>query len=64
MKVRDLVEILENLPQEDEIYFLPENSNYPEDFGYGVRRNMEIRAFWGSDFKGTIMYSEGQVGGI
>lgn len=64
MKVRDLVEILENLPQEDQIYFCPTNSSYPEEFSCEVRRNVEIRAFWGSDFEATILYSEGQVGGL
>lgn len=63
MKAKDLIEILEGLRENEEVYFLPNNSDYPEEFTFDVRRNVEIRAFWGDDFKGTLLVSDGQVGG-
>lgn len=63
MKVSDLIDLLEGLKPDEEIYFLPTNSYYPEDFSEDVRRKVEIRSFWGENFKGTIISSDGQVGG-
>ena len=63
MKAKELIEILEGLKPDEDVFFLPENSYYPEEFTYEIRRNVEIRAFLGSDFKGTIITSDGQVGG-
>ena len=64
MKVKDLIYILEDLHPDDEVYFLPANSCYPEDFSDESARKMEIRSFWGSDFSGYILKSDGQVGGV
>ena len=64
MKAKDLIDMLGYLDPEEEVYFLPENSSYPEDFDGNVERNIEIRSFWGSDFKGTLLISDGQIGGV
>ena len=64
MKVKDLIEILECLKEDEEILFLPENSHYPEDFSDIIRRDVVINSFWGDDYKATILYSDGQVGGL
>lgn len=64
MKAKDLIELLESLREDEEVYFLAENSHYPEDFSKSFRRGVEIRAFWGKDKNGTILVSGGQVGGI
>lgn len=63
MKVKDLIYFLEGFRDEEEIYFLPNNSCYPEDFSENFRRGVEIRSFWGDNFKGTVLISDGQVGG-
>lgn len=64
MKVKDLIDILEGLDENEEVYFLPTNSYYPEDFSDDVRRNMNINSFWGGGHKATILFSDGQVGGL
>ena len=64
MKVRELISILENLNQDSEIRFRPENSSYVEDFSERTRENIEIRAFWGKDYEATVIVSGGQVGSI
>ena len=64
MKVKDLIEILEGLKEDEEILFLPENSSYQEDFSDETRRNVGIRSFWGKDYKATILISGEQVGGM
>ena len=64
MKVRELISILENLNQDSEICFRPENSSYVEDFSERTRENIEIRAFWGKDYEATVIVSGGQVGSI
>ncbi len=64
MKAKDLISVLEDLNPETDVYFKPQNSSYPEDFTGYVRENITIRAFWGPDFKGAILTSDGQVGGV
>lgn len=64
MKAKDLIEILESLDENEEILFLPTNSYYPEDFSDDVHSNVTIRAFWGADYKATVLYSDGQAGGL
>lgn len=64
MKAKDLIELLEGLRPDEEVFFLPNNSYYPEDFSERVRRNGNIRSFWGPDYKATIIFSDGQVGGL
>ena len=63
MKVRELIEMLENVNPESEVYFRPSNSYYVEDFG-NIRGKVDIRTFWGVDRKGVIINSNGQVGAI
>ena len=63
MQASELIEILEGLRPDEEVFFLPNNSSYPEDFSGFIRRNVNIRAFWGPDYKATIIFSDGQVGG-
>ena len=64
MKVRELISMLENVSQDADVFFKPQNSSYPEEFDNNIRENVTIRAFWGNDFTGTIITSGGQVGGI
>lgn len=64
MKVKDLIEILETLKDDEEILFLPENSYYPEDFSADIRRDVGIRPFWGAGYKANILVSGEQVGGV
>ena len=64
MKVRDLIDLLEGLNEDEEILFVPNNSNYPEDFSKNIRRDAKVIAYWGPDYKATILFSKGQVGGL
>lgn len=64
MTARELIEILEDLNPETEVYFLPSNSCYPEDFSDGQPEKRNIRSFWGEDFTGAIIHSDGQIGGV
>ena len=60
MTVKDLRELLATLPDNTQIVFKPENSDYVEDFDR-YKRKM-IKSFWGNDFEAFVMISDGQAG--
>ena len=64
MKVRELIDVLENLDYDSEVYFKPENSSYVEDFSSMVRKTISVRAFYGDDFNAYVMISNGQIGQV
>lgn len=65
MKARELIEMLEGLDPEKEVYFLPNNSYYAEEISTDYTKNASIHTFWGPDKKGVaVIYSGGQVGSV
>lgn len=64
MKAHELISILEDLNPDTEVYFLPANGMYAQDFAPYVKENVTIHAFFGNDFKGAVIGSGGQVGGV
>lgn len=64
MKVKELIELLEGFDENEEVLFLPNNSYYPEDFSKQFSKDAYIRAFWGSDYHATVLFSGEQVGGL
>ena len=62
MDVKTLKELLSTLPENTQIVFKPDNSDYVEDFDR-VKRRM-IKSFWGNDFEAFVLVSDGQAGRI
>ena len=62
MTVQTLRELLSTLPDNTQIVFKPDNSDYVEDF-VSVKRRM-IKSFWGNDFEAFVLISDGQAGSI
>lgn len=62
MTVKELIEFLQGLPEESQVVFKPENSDYVEDFTITARRKM-IRSMFGNDFEAHVIYGE-QAGRI
>lgn len=63
MTVKELKAILDEIPQNMEIVFKPQNSDYVEDFSSSYKTK-EVRSFWGSDFNSIVICSDGQAGMI
>lgn len=62
MTVKTLRELLSTLPDNTQIVFKPDNSDYVEDF-VSVKKRM-IKSFWGNDFEAFVLISDGQAGRI
>lgn len=63
MTVKELKSILDEIPQNMEIVFKPQNSDYVEDFSPNYKTK-EVRRFWGADSNMIILCSDGQIGMI
>jgi len=64
MKAQELITLLQGLNPESEVFFLPANGMYVQDFSPYFLQEMDIRGFFGGEMKGTVINSGGQVGSI
>lgn len=64
MKAKILKQIIDEIPDEADVYFRPKYSDYPEDFADKTPEEKTINSFYGDKTKGYIITSEGQVGGV
>ena len=64
MKAKELITLLEGLNPESEVFFLPANGMYVQDFSPSFKQDVNIRALFGDDRKGVVIGSGGQVGSI
>jgi len=62
MTVSELKELLNEIPDEREILFCPDNSDYVEDIR-DIKRKF-VRSMWGNDFEAFVIRSDGQTGSI
>ena len=62
MTAKELKELLEDIPDNTQVVFKPQNSDYVEDFTDTIKRKM-ITSFWGNDFE-TFVISGEQTGSI
>ena len=62
MTVAELKDLLNSLPDNAQIVFNPENSDYVEDFTESARHKM-VTSMWGNDFEAFVLYGE-QIGSI
>ena len=63
MTVRELIEMLENCPEDMEIVVQGSNSDYAEEIDR-ARRGYGVRAYYGDDYEAVVLTCEGQVGAV
>ena len=66
MKVRDLIEELQNFDEDMEVK-IGMRQRYGTDFAMDVEYDIEvrkIRAFWGSDYKAVVITQGSQCGAV
>jgi len=63
MIVKELKQMLEEVDENMEVVFGPENSDYLEDFGEIIPK-VKIGSFWGDDYQAVAIVSGGQVGSV
>ena len=64
MKVCELIDLLKGLDGNNEVCLLPSNSHFPEGIKGRAEENVAVRTYWGKDREVTLLYGNGQIGGI
>lgn len=57
MTAKELKELLKDIPDNTQVVFKPQNSDYVEDFTDTIKRKM-ITSFWGNDFEAFVIDGE------